>query len=74
MEDCAHTYFRTIAQLPGGFGFKQEREPEREKAAMDEGKRERGDLVLTEGIRNSCTYSYQRYDDFSPTIASTERG
>lgn len=39
-----------------------------------DGGRERGDLVLTEGIRNPCTYSYQRCDDFSLTIASTERG
>lgn len=43
-------------------------------APIDEGERERGDLVLTEGIRNPCTYSYQRCDDFSLTIASTERG
>ncbi|XP_029677759.1 uncharacterized protein LOC115244335 [Formica exsecta] len=34
--------------------------------------RKRGSLVLTEGIRNPCTYSYQRCDDFSLTIASTE--
>lgn len=70
-----HKYFRRITDLSGGFGASSRiAVPEREKAQLDEGERERGDFVLTEGIRNSCTYSYQRCDDFSLTIASTERG
>lgn len=71
MEDRAHALPKNC---PVNSALSKTVVSEREKAAMDEGERERGDLMLTEGIRNPCTYSYQRYDDFSLTIASTERG